>query len=229
MKCRQAIKPSEALGGVTTAMMAGVRSAPDDALPGLISAIDKLVDAKVIDGKEGDALRRFIAGEKSLRSDKKNAKTSTRQKLSSALHADKPVDVFVDAYNFMHTVHQHFQKLQMESKYNKGKFSFGPEARDHLAKLVSRIYMLNEHSRVLLFIDGANCEQIAPYKGVKFVLPTINRTGEGQADAEIIHYLAHKSRKEALVVVVSNDVQVQTTANYHLSPGEFARFLEDLG
>ena len=229
MKCRQAIKPSEALGGVTTAMMAGVRSAPDDALPGLISAIDKLVDAKVIDGKEGDALRRFIAGEKSLRSDKKAVKTSTRQKLSSALHAGKPVDIFVDAYNFMHTVHQHFQKLQMESKYNKGKFSFGPEARAHLAKLASRIYMLNEHSRVLLFIDGANCEQIAPYKGVKFVLPTINRTGEGQADAEIIHYLAHKSRKEALVVVVSNDVQVQTTANYHLSPGEFARFLEDLG
>ena len=229
MKCRQALNPSEALGGVTTAMMAGVRSAPDEALPGLVSAIEKLVDAKVIDGKEGDALRRFIAGEKSLRSDKKNAKTSTRQKLSSALHADKPVDIFVDAYNFMHTVHQHFQKLQMESKYNKGKFSFGPEARAHLAKLVSRIYMLNEHSRVLLFIDGANCEQIAPYKGVKFVLPTINRTGEGQADAEIIHYLAHKSRKEALVVVVSNDVQVQTTANYHLSPGEFARFLEDLG
>jgi hypothetical protein len=229
MKCRQAIKPSEALGGVTTAMMAGVRSAPDDALPGLISAIEKLVDAKVIDGKEGDALRRFISGEKSLRSDKKNAKTSTRQKLSSAIHADKPVDIFVDAYNFMHTVHQHFQKLQMESKYNKGKFSFGPEARAHLAKLVSRIYMLNEHSRVLLFIDGANCEQIAPYKGVKFVLPTIMRTGEGQADAEIIHYLAHKARKEALVVVVSNDVQVQTTANYHLSPGEFARFLEDLG
>jgi hypothetical protein len=229
MKCRQAIKPSEALGGVTTAMMAGVRSAPDDALPGLITAIEKLVDAKVIDGKEGDALRRFISGEKSLRSDKKNAKTSTRQKLSSAIHADKPVDIFIDAYNFMHTVHQHFQKLQMESKYNKGKFSFGPEARAHLAKLVSRIYMLNEHSRVLLFIDGANCEQIAPYKGVKFVLPTIMRTGEGQADAEIIHYLAHKARKEALVVVVSNDVQVQTTANYHLSPGEFARFLEDLG
>jgi hypothetical protein len=229
MKCRQAIKPSEALGGVTTAMMAGVRSAPDDALPGLITAIEKLVDAKVIDGKEGDALRRFISGEKSLRSDKKNAKTSTRQKLSSAIHADKPVDIFVDAYNFMHTVHQHFQKLQMESKFNKGKFSFGPEARAHLAKLVSRIYMLNEHSRVLLFIDGANCEQIAPYKGVKFVLPTIMRTGEGQADAEIIHYLAHKARKEALVVVVSNDVQVQTTANYHLSPGEFARFLEDLG
>jgi hypothetical protein len=129
----------------------------------------------------------------------------------------------------MHTVHQHFQKLQMESKYHKGKFSFGPEARAHLAKLVSRIYMLNEHSRVLLFIDGANCEQFAPHKGVKFVLPTIKRTGEGQADAEIIHYLAHKARKEALVVVVSNDVQVQTTANYHLSPGEFARFLEDLG
>jgi hypothetical protein len=64
---------------------------------------------------------------------------------------------------------------------------------------------------------------------VKFVLPTIMRTGDGQADAEIIHYLAHKARKEALVVVVSNDVQVQTTANYHLSPGEFARFLEDLG
>ena len=139
-------------------MMAGVRSAPDDTLPGLISAIDKLVDAKVIDGKEGDALRRFIVGEKSLRSDKMNAKTSTRQKLSSALQADKPVDIFVDAYNFMHTVHQHFQKLQIESKYNKGKFSFGPEARTHLAKMVIRIYMLNEHSRVLLFIDGANCE-----------------------------------------------------------------------
>jgi hypothetical protein len=229
MKCRQALNPSEALGGVTTAMMAGVRSAPDEALPGLVSAIEKLVDAKVIDGKEGDALRRFIAGEKSLRSDKKAVKTSTRQKLSSALHADKPVDIFVDAYNFMHTVHQHFQKLQMESKYHKGKFSFGPEARAHLAKLVSRIYMLNEHSRVLLFIDGANCEQIAPYKGVKFVLPTIKRTGEGQADAEIIHYLVHKARKEALVVVASNDVQVQTTANYHLSCGEFARFLEDLG
>lgn len=229
MKCRQALNPSEALGGVTTAMMAGVRSAPDEALPGLVSAIEKLVDAKVIDGKEGDALRRFIAGEKSLRSDKKAVKTSTRQKLSSALHAGKPVDIFVDAYNFMHTVHQHFQKLQMESKFNKGKFSFGPEARAHLAKLVSQVYPLDEHARVLLFLDGANYEDISPFKGVKFVLPTIMRTGEGQADAEIIHYLAHKARKEALVVVVSNDSQVQTAANLHLSCGEFARFLEDLG
>jgi hypothetical protein len=229
MKCRQALNPSEALGGVTTAMMAGVRSAPDEALPGLVSAIEKLVDAKVIDGKEGDALRRFIAGEKSLRSDKKAVKTSTRQKLSSALHAGKPVDIFVDAYNFMHTVHQHFQKLQMESKFNKGKFSFGPEARAHLAKLVSHVYPLDEHARVLLFLDGANYEDISPFKGVKFVLPTIKRTGEGQADAEIIHYLAHKARKEALVVVVSNDSQVQTVANLHLSCGEFARFLEDLG
>jgi hypothetical protein len=229
MKCRQALNPSEALGGVTTAMMAGVRSAPDEALPGLVSAIEKLVDAKVIDGKEGDALRRFIAGEKSLRSDKKAVKTSTRQKLSSALHAGKPVDIFVDAYNFMHTVHQHFQKLQMESKFNKGKFSFGPDARAHLAKLVSHVYPLDEHARVLLFLDGANYEDISPFKGVKFVLPTIKRTGEGQADAEIIHYLAHKARKEALVVVVSNDSQVQTVANLHLSCGEFARFLEDLG
>jgi hypothetical protein len=229
MKCRQALNPSEALGGVTTAMMAGVRSAPDEALPGLVSAIEKLVDAKVIDGKEGDTLRRFIAGEKSLRSDKKAVKTSTRQKLSSALHAGKPVDIFVDAYNFMHTVHQHFQKLQMESKFNKGKFSFGPEARAHLAKLVSHVYPLDEHARVLLFLDGANYEDISPFKGVKFVLPTIKRTGEGQADAEIIHYLAHKARKEALVVVVSNDSQVQTVANLHLSCGEFARFLEDLG
>jgi hypothetical protein len=31
------------------------------------------------------------------------------------------------------------------------------------------------------------------------------------------------------VVVVSNDSQVQTVANLHLSCGEFARFLEDLG
>jgi hypothetical protein len=229
MKCRQAIKPSEALGGVTTAMMAGVRSAPDDALPGLISAIEKLVDAKVIDGKEGDALRRFIAGEKSLRSDKKAVKTSTRQKLSSAIHAAKPVDIFVDAYNFMHTVHQHFQKLQMESKFNKGKFSFGPEARSHLAKLVSGIYSLDSNARVLLFLDGANHENLSPYKGVKFVLPTIKKTGDGQADAEIIHYLAHNARKDALVISVSNDVQVQTVSNYHLSPGEFARFLEDMG
>ena len=229
MKCRQALNPSEALGGVTTAMMAGVRSAPDEALPGLVSAIEKLVDAKVIDGKEGDALRRFIAGEKSLRSDKKAVKISTRQKLSSALHAGKPVDIFVDAYNFMHTVHQHFQKLQMESKFNKGKFSFGPEARAHLAKLVSQVYPLDANARVLLFLDGANHESLTPYKGVKFVLPTIKKTGEGQADAEIVHYLAHNARKDALVISVSNDSQVQTVSNYHLSCGEFARFLEDLG
>lgn len=229
MKCRQALNLSEALGGVTTAMMAGVRSAPDEALPGLVSAIEKLVDAKVIDGKEGDALRRFIAGEKSLRSDKKAVKTSTRQKLSSALHAGKPVDIFVDAYNFMHTVHQHFQKLQMESKFNKGKFSFGPEARAHLAKLVSQVYPLDANARVLLFLDGANHESLTPYKGVKFVLPTIKKTGEGQADAEIVHYLAHNARKDALVISVSNDSQVQTAANLHLSCGEFARFLEDLG
>lgn len=229
MKCRQSLNPSEALGGVTKAMMAGVRSAPDEALPGLISAIEKLVDAKVIDGKEGDALRRFIAGEKSLRSDKKAVKTSTRQKLSSALHAGKPVDIFVDAYNFMHTVHQHFQKLQMESKYHKGKFSFGPEGRAHLAKLVSGIYSLDANARVLLFLDGANHESLTPYKGVKFVLPTIKKTGEGQADAEIVHYLVHNARKDALVISVSNDSQVQTVSNYHLSCGEFARFLEDLG
>ena len=61
------------------------------------------------------------------------------------------------------------------------------------------------------------------------MVPTIKRTGEGQADAEIVHYIAHKARKEAFVVAVSNDGQVQTVANFHLSPGEFARFLEDLG
>lgn len=38
-----------------------------------------------------------------------------------------------------------------------------------------------------------------------------------------------RAHVEQALVVVSNDVQVQTTANYHLSPGEFARFLEDLG
>jgi hypothetical protein len=128
----------------------------------------------------------------------------------------------------MHTVQQHFRKFARESKHSPGKDSFGPEGRAYLAKFVSRIYVHNPDARVLLFLDGFNNEERKPHKGVKFILPTIKTSGEGQADAEIVHYLAHKARSNALVVVVSNDRQMQTAANLHLSPGEFARFLEDL-
>jgi hypothetical protein len=228
MKCRQELNPSGPLGGVTKAMMAGIRSASDEALQGLVAAIESLILAKVVDEREGDALRRFIAGERMLRNDKRSAKASTTQRLSSSIHAGKAVDIFVDSYNFMHTVQQHFRKFARESKHSPGKDSFGPEGRAYLAKFVSRIYVHNPDARVLLFLDGFNNEERKPHKGVKFILPTIKTSGEGQADAEIVHYLAHKARSNALVVVVSNDRQMQTAANLHLSPGEFARFLEDL-
>jgi len=229
IKCRQAIRPTEPLGTVTQAMMAGLRNASDQELPELTGAIEKLIDAKVVDAKEGDALRRFIQSEKTLRSDKKNLKKSPRQKLSNAIHKKQPVDLLVDVYNFMHADARHFAAFQKESTFNKGKISFGPEARVKIAKMFSRLHELNENCRVLLFLDGNNCENKKPFSGVKFILPTIKTHGDGQADEEIRHYYSHNCRKEAFVLVVTKDHAVQNTVDHHLTPNEFLRYLSEIG
>jgi hypothetical protein len=229
IKCRQAIRPTEPLGTVTQAMMAGLRNASDQELPELTGAIEKLIDAKVVDAKEGDALRRFIQSEKTLRSDKKNLKKSPRQKLSNAIHKKQPVDLLVDVYNFMHADVKHFAVFQKESTFNKGKISFGPEARVKIAKMFSRLHELNENCRVFLFLDGNNCENKKPFNGVKFILPTIKTQGDGQADEEIRYYYAHNCRKDAFVLVVTKDHAVQNTVDHHLTPNEFLRYLSEIG
>jgi hypothetical protein len=171
----------------------------------------------------------MINDEVALRTARQEHKTSTFALLNADLRAGKEVDVLVDAYNFMHLAKQHFYKLAKPVPGDPTKSVFDHEGRAKLALMASRIPAKFKKARVILFLDGQKFEKSRPHDGVQFKLPTIQKAGEGQADAEIIHYLSHDVRPKASIYVVSNDHQVRDTANRHLSVGLFARLLEELG
>lgn len=228
LSCRKAARPSEPLGGLVAAMLAGVKSAKDVDMVPIVAAFESLKNAGVLDKDEAESLMRSVNQERQLRLDRSTEKQSTRALVAREIYAKHPVDIYVDAYNFMHTVNQHFGKYGKESTVHKGKRTFGPDARNHLAEMVKGLHEHNVGCRVFLFLDGKNVENLKPFPGVRFILPTQQTHGSGQADEEILHYIKKNHRPDALVCVVTNDKAVQAIADKHLSPGEFASLLEEI-
>jgi hypothetical protein len=146
----------------------------------------------------------------------------------SDLHSGKEVEVLIDAYNFMHLAKQHFGKMGRPGNWDPTRKTFGPDARAKLAKMAAVLHVKFPKSRVLLFLDGQNMEKEKPYPGVRFVRPTVQREGEGQADAEIVNFIKTNARSQASIYTVSSDRQVQTVSNRHLSVGVFCQFLIEL-
>jgi len=226
--CRKAIRPADPLGGIVAAMLAGVKAAKDEDMASIAEAIDRLRKAGVLEQAEANSLLKSVNQERQLRLDRSAERLSVRARLAREFHAGHGIDIFIDAYNFTHTAHQHFSRFARESKFNKGKYSFGQDARDHLASMVKSLHEMNVGCRVLIFLDGINADALKPFPGVKFILPSQQKFGTGQADEEILHYVKHNCRPDAKTFVVTNDKAVQLMSDMHLSPGEFAIFLAEV-
>lgn len=230
--CRALIKSRTGKSNGTlmsNAIIAKIKSADYDQLGLIAASINHLAETKVLTDDEATIISKMINDEVALRTARQEHKTSTFALLNTDLHAGKEVDVLVDAYNFMHLAKQHFYKLARPVPGDPTKSIFDHEGRAKLALMASRIHAKFKQARVILFLDGQKCEKSRPHDGVQFKLPTIQKTGEGQADAEIIHYLSHGIRPKASIYVVSNDHQVRDTANRHLSVGLFSQLLDELG
>jgi hypothetical protein len=94
--------------------------------------------------------------------------------------------------------------------------------------MVKSLHEMNVGCRVLIFLDGINVDDLKPFPGVKFILPSQQKFGFGQADEEILHYVKLNRRPDAKTFVVTNDKAVQQLSDMHLSPGEFATFLVEV-
>jgi hypothetical protein len=230
--CRASIKALKGTSQgslMTNAILAGIKDASYDQLTLIAHSVNNLAGTKVLTDAEASVVAQMVNAEKALRDARQEHKTSTFTLLNADLRSGKEVDILVDAYNFMHLAKQYFAKLERPVKGDPTKSTFDHEGRAKLAQMVFRIPAKFKQARVILFLDGQKCEKARPYDGVQFKLPTIQKAGEGQADAEIIHYLTHGVRHKAGVYVVSNDRQIRETANLHLSVGLFAQLLEELG
>lgn len=191
-------------------------------------SINNLAEHNVLTPDEGTEISRRITAEVSMRRSKGEHTQAPSQLLSGEIAKGQEVEILIDAYNFMHLSPRHFGKLGQPCKVKPGKRYFGKEARAKLAEMVAVIPRRNPKARVLVFLDGQECEERRPKDGVQMIVPTQQKMGDGQADAEIIHYIKGKLRPGVSFYVVSDDRQLQQAANRHLRPGVFSRLLEEL-
>jgi hypothetical protein len=199
-----------------------------DSLTQVAASINLLAEKGALTDAEAEQISRLINEAVTFRKAKDEHKKSPRSLLMSDLHSGKEVEVLIDAYNFMHLAKQHFGKMGRPGNWDPTRKTFGPDARAKLAKMAAVLHVKFPKSRVLLFLDGQNMEKEKPYPGVRFVRPTVQREGEGQADAEIVNFIKTNARSQASIYTVSSDRQVQTVSNRHLSVGVFCQFLIEL-
>jgi len=128
----------------------------------------------------------------------------------------------------MHIAKQHFAKLGIPRDYDPTKLTFGPQARTKIAGMFKVIPERFKKARVIIFLDGMNVENRKPHPGVIFRLPTVQRGGEGQADAEILKFIKDEARSGSSVYIVSNDKQLQLSANRFLSIGVCCGLLDEI-
>lgn len=114
-----------------------------------------------------------------------------------------------------------------KAKDSRGATLYKSEAFDHLVKMVTPLRNVNPKIEIHLFMDGNIIKNTQPREGITFHNPTIQTTGEGQADAEIINFLAHGCPKDALVVTVTSDKVIQQTSDKHLDTTNFYTLLDD--
>jgi hypothetical protein len=227
LRCRQKVRYDEPLGGVVKAMWAGIRDAKDDDITSISEAVKTLRQTGVLDEREANALLKSITHEVTHRKDHHLRHDSPSALLERQYVKNLSGDIFIDGYNFMHAVPKIFQKFKTGIKDKNGNETFSMEAHQELARLVKKIPENNTHFRVLIFLDGKYEEGKKPFNGVRFITPTQQKSGKGQADAEILYHVKDLQRPGASVFIVSGDKAVQQLSN-HLTPHEFHQFLSGL-
>ena len=224
--CRERANPAEPTGEVMKALHVGIKNVPADNINEVIDAFLLLSTFDVLAHEEGQNLKRALESRKRLLIESGKIKSTTRTKLKAAIHKKEKVVLAVDVLNFMRRNENEFSKFK-KGKDSRGATLYKSEAFDHLVKMVTPLRNINPKIEIHLFMDGNIIKNTQPREGITFHNPTIQTTGEGQADAEIINFLAHGCPKDALVVTVTSDKVIQQTSDKHLDTTNFHTLLED--
>ena len=224
--CRERANPAEPTGEVMKALHVGIKNVPADNINEVIDAFLLLSTFDVLGHEEGQNLKRALESRKRLLTESGKVKSTTKTKLKAAIRKKEKTFVLVDVLNLMRRNDPEFIKFK-KGKDPRGAVLYKPEAFDHLVKLVAPLRDANPKIEIHLFMDGNIIKNTRPREGITFHNPTIQTTGEGQADAEIIHFDSHHCPNDALVIIVSSDKGVQMGSDKHLEVDSFYSILRD--
>jgi len=225
LTCRKQLNPTKPLGEVAKALIAGLKKVRDEELGDAAYAVRKLAEKGVFLGLEAETLIKIVEGEKQARYDLTHFKKSVQGRMIGRLHAGEPVDVLIDGYNYMFTAHQHFGDKLKLNKNADGEAVFGEAGRAKLNSILVPLADKFPHIELHVFYDGLVKENRRPHPRISLWEPTYQRSGKGQADAEIAHVGLKRVRKGSMAVVVSNDKVVQRYADHFLSVRVFSDFI----
>jgi hypothetical protein len=224
--CRERANPAEPTGEVMKALHVGIKNVPADNIDEVTNAFLLLSTFDVLAHEEGQNLKRALEARKRLLIESGKTKTSTKAKLRAAIHKNEKVVLLIDVLNFMRSNEVEFSKFE-KGKDANGAAMYKSEAFDHLVKIVATLRDTNPKVEIHLFMDGKIIKNTQPRAGITFHNPTIKTTGDGQADAEIFHFLAHRCPKDALIITVTSDKAVQLLSDKHLDVDSFYTILKE--
>ena len=225
LTCRKQLNPAKPQGEVAKALIAGLKKVKDEELGDAAYAVRKLAEKGVFLGLEAETLLKIVEGEKQARYDLVHFKKSVQGRMIQKLHAGEHVDILIDGYNYMFTAIQHFGDKLKLNRNADGDAVFGEAGRAKLNTLLLPVAAKFPNLEVHVFYDGLVKENRRPHARISLWEPTYQRTGKGQADAEIAHVGLKRIRKGAMAVVVTNDKVVQLFADHFLSVRVFSDFI----
>ena len=225
LTCRKQLNPTKPLGEVAKALIAGLKKVKDEELGDAAYAVRKLAEKGVFLGLEAETLLKIVDGEKQARYDLVHFKKSVQGRMIQRLHAGEHVDILIDGYNYMFTAIQHFGYKLKLNRNADGDAVFGEAGRAKLNTLLLPVAAKFPNLEVHVFYDGLVKENRRPHARISLWEPTYQRSGKGQADAEIAHVGLKRIRKGSMAVVVTNDKVVQLFADHFLSARVFSDFI----
>jgi len=225
LTCRKQLNPTKPLGEVAKALIAGLKKVKDEELGDAAYAVRKLAGKGVFLGLEAETLLKIVDGEKQARYDLVHFKKSVQGRMIQKLHAGEHVDILIDGYNYMFTAIQHFGDKLKLNRNADGDAVFGDAGRAKFNSLLLPMVEKFPNLDIHIFYDGLVKENRHPHARISLWEPTYQRTGKGQADAEIAHVGLKRIRKDSMAVVVTNDKVVQLYADYYLSVRVFSDFI----
>jgi len=224
--CRERANPTEPTGEVMKALHVGIKNVPADNIDEVSNAFLLLSTFDVLAHEEGQNLKRALEARKRLLIESGKTKTSTKAKLKAAIHKNEKVVLLIDVLNFMRRNEPEFSKFE-KGKDANGAAMYKSEAFDHLVKIVATLRDTNPKVEIHLFMDGKIIKNTQPRAGITFHNPTIKTTGDGQADAQIYHFLGHDCPSDAIVITVTSDKAVQLLSDKHLDADSFYTILKE--
>jgi hypothetical protein len=225
LTCRKQLNPSKPQGEVAKALIAGLKKVKDEELGDAAYAVRKLAEKGVFLGLEAETLLKIVDGEKQARYDLVHFKKSVQGRMIQRLHGGENVDILIDGYNYMFTAIQHFGDKLKLNRNADGDAVFGEAGRAKLNTLLLPLAAKFPNLELHVFYDGLVKENRRPHARISLWEPTYQRSGKGQADAEIAHVGLKRIRKGSMAVVVTNDKVVQLYADHFLSARVFSDFI----